>query len=125
MLQQLDLRLIRCRPLRLVSGKLPNKSRFGLSILRVDFACGPIGMSYYDVLEFMEDTQKLPCSFLFDIPNCGHLEGTAEKHVRRPLRVPAPLTRPDTASQGSNIRAPLLARSDPRRSVRPGSVRRY
>ncbi|KAM0748616.1 hypothetical protein T439DRAFT_327880 [Meredithblackwellia eburnea MCA 4105] len=38
--------------------------------------------AYIDPMEFLEDAQKLPCKIKFDIPNSGHLEGTAEKHLR-------------------------------------------
>ncbi|GAA5859793.1 hypothetical protein JCM5296_003644 [Sporobolomyces johnsonii] len=38
--------------------------------------------SFYSVHEFLADSQKLPCKVLFDIPNSGHLEGSADKDLR-------------------------------------------
>ncbi|GAA6026131.1 hypothetical protein JCM11491_000888 [Sporobolomyces phaffii] len=37
---------------------------------------------YYNVHEFLADSQRLPSKVLFDIPNCGHLEGSADKDLR-------------------------------------------
>ncbi|GAA6061037.1 hypothetical protein JCM10212_004611 [Sporobolomyces blumeae] len=38
--------------------------------------------AYYNVQEFLADAQRLPSKVLFDVPNCGHLEGSAEKDLR-------------------------------------------
>ncbi|GAA5832579.1 hypothetical protein JCM5353_002197 [Sporobolomyces roseus] len=38
---------------------------------------------YYNVQEFLADSQRLPSKVLFDIPNCGHLEGSADKDLRQ------------------------------------------
>ncbi|GAA6036577.1 hypothetical protein JCM8097_001234 [Rhodosporidiobolus ruineniae] len=38
--------------------------------------------SYWSVTEFLADSQRLPCKPAFDIPNSGHLEGSAEKDLK-------------------------------------------
>ncbi|GAA5831228.1 hypothetical protein JCM3766R1_002974 [Sporobolomyces carnicolor] len=39
--------------------------------------------AFYDVQEFLADSQRLPSKVLLDIPNCGHLEGSADKDLRQ------------------------------------------
>ncbi|GAA6004403.1 hypothetical protein JCM10207_000711 [Rhodosporidiobolus poonsookiae] len=38
--------------------------------------------SFHSVTEFLADAQKLPAKVLFDIPNTGHLEGSADKDLK-------------------------------------------
>ncbi|GAA5857060.1 hypothetical protein JCM8547_007937 [Rhodosporidiobolus lusitaniae] len=38
--------------------------------------------SFWSVTEFLADAQRLPAKVLFDIPNSGHLEGSAEKDLK-------------------------------------------
>ncbi|GAA5891108.1 hypothetical protein JCM6882_006421 [Rhodosporidiobolus microsporus] len=38
--------------------------------------------SFWSVTEFLADSQKLGARMLFDIPNAGHLEGSAEKDLK-------------------------------------------
>ncbi|BGP12653.1 hypothetical protein JCM10213_008790 [Rhodosporidiobolus nylandii] len=38
--------------------------------------------SYYSVHEFLADSQRLPARVLHDVPNTGHLEGSAEKDLK-------------------------------------------
>ncbi|GAA5940283.1 DNA replication protein PSF3 [Sporobolomyces koalae] len=38
--------------------------------------------AFYDVQEFLADSQRMPSKILFDIPNCGHLEGSADKDLQ-------------------------------------------
>ncbi|BGP44703.1 DNA replication protein [Rhodotorula kratochvilovae] len=38
--------------------------------------------AFFAVNEFLADAQKLPCKVQFDIPNTGHLEGSADKDLK-------------------------------------------
>ncbi|POY71322.1 hypothetical protein BMF94_5634 [Rhodotorula taiwanensis] len=38
--------------------------------------------AFLSVTEFLDDSTKLPCKVLFDVPNTGHLEGGADKDLK-------------------------------------------
>ena len=44
--------------------------------------------SYYDIDAILTDAQKVPCSFNFDVPGLGYLDGNAGGDVDIPRTLP-------------------------------------
>ncbi|GAA96061.1 uncharacterized protein L969DRAFT_103216 [Mixia osmundae IAM 14324] len=45
---------------------------------------------YYDLDAILAENQKLPCTFLFEVPNAGYLEGGSEPHLAKGTTVELP-----------------------------------
>lgn len=46
--------------------------------------------NYWNVDDFLADSQKLPCTFNIDVPNMGQIQSTEERDIKALSRVELP-----------------------------------